>query len=86
MFTFEDCCFAIQKSKEACARQVMWREFNLYNSYTLECSFMGAKSGVNAGLHFNPTHLQTMGRLFCKTLVDYVQDQDRVSRITTDLK
>jgi hypothetical protein len=74
MFSFEDCCFAIQKSKETCGRVVMWREFNLINSFTLEGSFMGPSRGVNAGLHFNATHLQTMGRIFCKTLVDYVKD------------
>ena len=72
MFSFEDCCFAIQKSKETCGRVVMWREFNLINSFTLECSFMGASKGFNAGLHFNATNLQTIGRIFCKTLVDYV--------------
>ncbi len=74
MFGFEDSCFAVQKSKETTGRVVMWREFNLINSFTLEASFMGPTKGVNAGLHFNPTHLAQMGKLFCKTLVDYVQD------------
>lgn len=81
MFSFEDCCFAVQKSKETTGRVVMWREFNLINSFTLESSFMGPNRGVNVGLHFNPTMLQTMGRLFCKTLVDYVKDQERVNRV-----
>jgi len=55
MFSFEDCCFAIQKSKETCGRIVMWKEFNLINSFTLECSFMGPNKGHSAGLHFNLT-------------------------------
>ena len=74
MFGFEDCSFSVQKSKEASARQVMWKEFQLGNSFTLEASFMGPNRGVNAGLHFNPTHLLIMGRVFCKTLVDYVDN------------
>jgi hypothetical protein len=72
MFCFEGCHFAVQKSKEACARQVMWREFNLVNSFTLEISFMGPNRGVNAGMHFNTTQMQRIGRAFCETMVDYV--------------
>jgi hypothetical protein len=86
MFSFEDCCFAVQKSKETTGRVVMWREFNLINSFTLESSFMGPNRGVNAGLHFNATHLAYMGKIFCKSLVDYVQDQERVNRVYMDLK
>lgn len=52
----------------------MWREFNLINSFTLEVSFMGPNKGTYSGLHFNTTHLQNMGKLFCQTLVDYVKD------------
>jgi hypothetical protein len=65
---------------------VMWKEFNLINSFTLESSFMGPNRGVNAGLHFSATHLAQMGKLFCKSLVDYVQDQERVNRVYLDLK
>ena len=74
MFGFEDCSFVVQKSKDATSRVVMWREFQLVNSFTLEASFLGPNRGVNAGLHFNTTHLQIMGRAFCKTLVDYVDN------------
>jgi len=58
MFSFEDCCFAVQKSKETCARIVMWREFSLFNSFTLEISFLGPNKGVNKGSHFNITHMK----------------------------
>jgi hypothetical protein len=57
MFSFEDCHFAIQKHKETCGRIVMFREFNLINSFTIEVSFMGANRGVLNGLHFNPNHI-----------------------------
>jgi len=72
MFSFEGCCFAIQKSKETCGRIVMWREFNLINSFTLEVSFLGPNRGSCAGLHFNTNHMKAIGRDFCETLVDYV--------------
>ena len=86
MFGFEDCNFAVQKSRESTARIVMWKEFQLVNSFTLEASFLGPNKGVNAGLHFNPTHLQCMGQVFCKTLVDYVNNQERVNRAFIELK
>ena len=81
MFCFDGCCFAVQKSKEACGRQVMWREFNLINSFTLELSFMGPNRGQNAGLHFNTTHMKQIGRSFCESLYDYVHDQELVSKV-----
>jgi cytosolic carboxypeptidase protein 2/3 len=62
MFSFEDCCFAIQKSKETCGRIVMWKEFNLINSFTLEVSFLGTNKGITAGTHFNTTQLKMIGR------------------------
>jgi len=86
MFGFEDCSFVVQKSRESTARIVMWKEFQLVNSFTLEASFLGPNKGVNAGLHFSPTMLQIMGRVFCKSLVDYVENNERVSRVFSELK
>mgnify|MGYP001946989130 FL=1 len=57
MFGFEDCSFAVQKSRESTARIVMWKEFQLVNSFTLEASFLGPNQGANSGLHFNQTML-----------------------------
>ena len=64
----------------------MWREFNLINSFTLECSFMGPNRGHSAGLHFNQNQLKQIGRSFCETLVDYVRDTERVKDIYQELK
>lgn len=74
MFSFDDCSFLVQKSKESTARIVMWKEFQLVNSFTLEMSFLGPNRGSHSGLHFNTTDMQHMGRMFCKTLVDYVEN------------
>jgi len=40
-FSFDNCSFKIEKAKEATARVVIWKEFNLVNSFTCECSFCG---------------------------------------------
>ena len=77
-FSYEDCCFEVQKSREATARVVMWREFNLINSFTLEASFCGPTRGLYKGSHFNPTVLEIMGRVFCKTLADYAEKESGV--------
>lgn len=38
-FQFNDCKFANEKEKESTARLVMFREFSVLNSYTLESTF-----------------------------------------------
>lgn len=74
MVSFQNCNFAIQKSKETCGRVVMFKEFNIINSYTLEASFLGPDKGVLAGLHFNTQHLLMIGHIFCETLADAIID------------
>ena len=81
MFSYKDCCYAIQKSKETCGRIVMYKEFEIANSYTLEASFMGPTKGVFAGLHFNPQHLYMVGRIFCETLLEHKTNTEKVDRI-----
>jgi hypothetical protein len=72
-FSFADCSFAVQKSKEATARVVIWRELGIQNSYTLEASFCGADFGRHADLHFNTDMLQEIGHRFCETIIQYCQ-------------
>ena len=72
-FSYDDCCFEVQKSRESAARVVMWREFNLYNSFTLECSFCGPSKGIYNGCHFNTMVLDMVGTVFCKTIADYTE-------------
>jgi hypothetical protein len=40
-YSFKDCRFRIEKCKESTARVVVFRDFNIMNSFTLECSFYG---------------------------------------------
>lgn len=53
--------FGVNKAKETTGRVVVFREFNVTNSYTLECSFCGPTQGSNSGAHFNIQTLINMG-------------------------
>jgi len=75
MFSFEDSSFEVQKARESTARVVMWREFNLINSYTLEASLCGPTKGVYKGCHFNPSTFKEMGRDFCRSLAEYLDKE-----------
>ena len=85
-FSFDDCSFIVHKSKESCGRIVMWREFNLINSYTCEASFCGPTKGVYDNCHFTAAILENVGMMFCKTLVDMTESRDRVKRVMQDLQ
>ena len=44
LFSFADCKFANERDKEATARLVMFKQFGIINSYTLESTFYAAFS------------------------------------------
>ena len=85
-FSFDDCAFQVHKSKESCSRVVMWREFNLINSYTCEASFCGPNRGVHNNCHFNTMLLETIGRVFCKTMFDITDNREKVKSVLQDLQ
>ena len=80
-FSFDDCSFMVHKSKESCGRIVMWREFNLINSYTCEASFCVPTKGFHDNCHFNAPTLENVGKMFCKTLIDMTENKDRVKKV-----
>ncbi|KAM7179792.1 cytosolic carboxypeptidase 3 [Macrochelys suwanniensis] len=69
-FSFPDCDFKVQKSKEGTGRVVMWK-MGIRNSYTLEATFCGSKLGNREGTHFNTEDLESIGYHFCDALLDY---------------
>ncbi|XP_050789628.1 cytosolic carboxypeptidase 3 isoform X2 [Gopherus flavomarginatus] len=69
-FSFPDCNFKVQKSKEGTGRVVMWK-MGIRNSYTLEATFCGSKLGNREGTHFNTEDLESIGYHFCDALLDY---------------
>ncbi|CAH1400634.1 unnamed protein product [Nezara viridula] len=72
-FSFENCKFRIQKNKEGTGRVVMWM-LGIENSYTLEASFAGSTLGMRSCSHFNTSDYEAMGRSFCETLLDFLDD------------
>jgi hypothetical protein len=64
----------------------MWRDFNLINSFTLECSFCGPTNGQYKDCHFTITLLKELGRQFCVTLADYARNDAKVREAITELE
>lgn len=85
-FSFNGCNFVVQKARESTARVVMWREFNLINSFTLETTFCGPTDGRYQDCHFTINILKECGRLFCKTLLDYASNEPKVREAIRELE
>lgn len=73
-FSFENCKFRIQRSKEGTGRVVVWM-MGVANSYTMEASFGGSTLGGRTDTHFTTQDFEAMGRAFCETLLDF-SDED----------
>ncbi|CAE7514428.1 AGBL3, partial [Symbiodinium pilosum] len=86
-FSFDDCCFKIQKSKESTARVVAYKELGVVNSYTLEASFCGADFGPLGEQHFTTRHLEEMGYMVCDAILDFCDpDQGKVMLVCKELQ
>jgi len=85
-FRFDSCNFSVQKAREGTARVVMWREFNLINSFTLETTFCGPTEGRLQDCHFTIHTLKECGRQFCKTLLDYASNEPKVWEAIKELE
>ncbi|OMJ74656.1 hypothetical protein SteCoe_26367 [Stentor coeruleus] len=87
VFSFNDCVFGLQKAKESTARIVIYKEFGIINSFTMEASFCGADFGKHADFHFNQEHLQQLGHDFCEGLLDFCSpDQIKVKIVIEELE
>lgn len=85
-FRFDSCNFVVQKAREATARVVMWKEFNLINSFTLETTFCGPTEGRLQDCHFTINTLRECGKNFCKTLLDYASNEPKVREAIRELE
>lgn len=86
-FSFDDCCFKIQKTKDSTARVVAYRELGVVNSYTLEASFCGADFGPLGEQHFTTRHLEEMGYMVCDAILDFCDpDQGKVMLVCKELQ
>ena len=76
-FSFKDCNFVVQRSKQSTARVVAFNELGILYAYTMESSFAGASRGPTAGLHFTLADYAEMGKKYCEALLDF-SDEEKV--------
>ena len=87
IFSFKDCVFGLQKSKESTARIVLYKEVGINNSYTLESSFCGADFGKHSDFHFSTEHYQEIGHNLCDAILDFCDpDQSKIKAILDELE
>ncbi|XP_065185389.1 uncharacterized protein LOC135815954 isoform X2 [Sycon ciliatum] len=83
-FARKNCTFDVDKSKEATARVVGWRELGIVACYTMESTYCGADQGQYKGLQFSPYHLKEMGEAFCQALLLLDHPGGRASALRAD--
>jgi len=72
IFSFKDCKFANEKEKETTARIVLFKEFGILNSYTLESTFHGSDLFKKPHKDFRKTaHKAEVSQQFKSTLDRY---------------
>lgn len=76
IFTMADSTFTIQKSKEKSARVVMFKEFGIENSFTLEISYFGPDQGVYAFQQHTFLTFQSIGNGIFRSMVNLVERKD----------
>lgn len=89
--SYEDCSFSVRKGREATARVVVAKEFNIPMSYTLEATFCGLDYGPLKNCHMHTGHLEEVGAAMCDAFLLYsiaegdVPDVTVVPRPTTGM-
>ncbi|XP_051950822.1 cytosolic carboxypeptidase 1 isoform X2 [Xyrauchen texanus] len=78
-FSLSSCSFVVERSKEATARVVVWREIGVQRSYTMESTLCGCDQGKYKGLQIGTRELEEMGAQFCVGLL-------RLRRFTNPLE
>ena len=76
-FSFPDSHFRIEKGKESTARIVLFQEFEIVHSYTMEASFFGPSRAESFGsafegdMHFTTKDLGSLGQDLCKCCLTF---------------
>nr|XP_023671106.1 cytosolic carboxypeptidase 4-like [Paramormyrops kingsleyae] len=68
-FSLGSCSFVVERSREATARVVVWREMGVLRSYTMESTYNGCNQGLYKGLQVGTQELEEMGAHFCQSLL-----------------
>eukprot|EP00347_Sterkiella_histriomuscorum_P002278 403368770 len=70
LFNIKDCRFRVDPSKLGTARVIVWKEFGVTNSFTLENSFYGYNYGKDTIL-FKPKDYREIGQSLAKSIIQY---------------
>lgn len=96
LFSFSDCKFANDRDKEATARLVMFKQFGIINSYTLESTFYAAFNPKNQYLQsqkrkpveddqqLKSSELIQVAYDFCSTLIAMINSKILKRKFTVD--
>jgi hypothetical protein len=94
MFSFPDCKFANEAAKESTARMVIFREFSVLNSYTIESTFYAAynpkiptlkkKRDIEEDLQIKAEDLKQIGHDLCLTINQIVQSKILRKKLLSD--
>ncbi|XP_013412947.1 cytosolic carboxypeptidase 2 [Lingula anatina] len=79
-FFFNSCKFHIRRCKEATGRVVMYRQYSISNSFTMEATFSGTAITHHNPRHFNQSDFMEMGDVFCQVVLEYEQLQQNKSK------
>jgi len=95
LFSFNDCKFANEKDKEATARLVMFRQFSIINSYTLESTFYAScnrntylmsqkRKPTEEDQQVKGSELVQVGSDFCQTIIAMIHSKILKRKFTVD--
>ncbi|KAL5004498.1 hypothetical protein ScPMuIL_017954 [Solemya velum] len=69
-FSWPNCSFVLEKSKETTARVVVWRQIGVIRSYTMESTYCGMdRDGKYKDTHISTKMLEEMGQKFAEALL-----------------
>jgi len=96
LFSFAACSFRVARSKSGTGRVVAFAGLGLANALTVEASFCGPGAPVLVPaadgkgpprlrrVHFNTSHLERMGQVIVRTLLDYGGEAAAAAATTAD--
>jgi len=70
LFNYRECRFEVKNDKQRTARVVVWKEFGVTNSFTLESSFYGYLK-ANTVTTFNVRDYFALGEVLLSSLLEY---------------
>lgn len=71
-FSWENCQFSYPKLRTGTGRTVLRKTFNIINSFTMETSFCGIRTGIDTGFLFNIKLWREIGHDTCKAIFHFM--------------